>query len=417
MKKAYRGLICTECGMEHEDGIYQRCLNCGMPAANCLRATYEFDLLRKVGLKGIIDRNKNSIWRYKTFLPVLDAANIISLGEGFTPIVTCRNLGKKYHYEEFYVMNEGVNPTHSFKDRGVSVFVSKAVELGGKVLAASSAGNLGTSVAAYSSKIGKKCFIIIPASTRFERLRQLMVFRPIILPLRGSVDDVHDFTSEVYERFGWFDINWALRPFYIEGMKTIAFEISERFNWSPPDWVIVPTGSGASITAIWKGFSDLKKVGLLKKVPRMVAVQPKGYDPITRAFVRNRDRIVPVRPTKQCLATGARIRNPSRHGCSTLKAVRESNGYSVSVTNREMITAQKELAGSEGIFPEITSAMAIAAAKKMIRERITIDSSVLCIISSTGIKEMEVLKDYFKRPRSVKAGDVFTGKGGSMVQK
>ena len=233
MKKAYRGLICTECGMEHEDGIYQRCLNCGMPAANCLRANYEFDLLRKVGLKGIIDRNKNSIWRYKTFLPVLDAANIVSLGEGFTPIVTCRNLGKKYHYEEFYVMNEGVNPTHSFKDRGVSVFVSKAVELGGKVLAASSAGNLGTSVAAYSSKIGKKCFIIIPASTRFERLRQLMVFRPIILPLRGSVDDVHDFTSEVYERFGWFDINWALRPFYIEGMKTIAFEISERFNWSP----------------------------------------------------------------------------------------------------------------------------------------------------------------------------------------
>lgn len=219
------------------------------------------------------------------------------------------------------------------------------------------------------------------------------------------VDEVHTFSSNVYERLGWSDINWALRPFYMEGMKTIAFEISEKFHWCPPDWVIVPTGSGASITAVWKGFMDLKKVGLLKSTPRMVAVQPKGYDPITKAFLKGKTEIIAVNTTVDCLATGARIKNPTRHGQSTLMALQESNGYSISVTNREMITAQHELSTYEGIFPEITSAMALAGAKKMIQKGIVGGDSVLCVISSTGIKETEVLKYHFKRPRRIRPDD------------
>jgi len=405
----YKGLICRACGAEHKDGIYLKCSGCGSNGAGVLMAEYNF--AENVNYEAMIDRGKDSIWRYGAFLPVIDSRKVVSLGEGFTPMVLCKNLSKKYQNEAVYVMYEGVNPTHSFKDRGASVFASKAIELGVEMLAASSAGNLGTSVAAYSAKAGKKCFVIVPANTSTERLCQLMAFKPTLLLLKGSVDDVHDFSSNVYERFGWADINWALRPFYIEGMKTIAFEIAERFSWSPPDWVVVPTGSGASLTAVWKGFVELKEIGMIKKLPRMVAVQPKGYDPINRAFLKNEDTIVPVRTVRECLATGARIRNPSRHGYSTLKALRESEGYSVSVTDREMIVAQEELASSEGILAEFTSAMAVAGAKKMIKEGRIKNSSVLCVVSSAGIKESEILRSFFKRPRSVDIGDLLRRKG------
>ncbi len=416
-KGFYKGLVCRKCNTLHRDGIYQKCPTCGSSAASFLVADYDYGLLEEYKFERMINVSDNSIWRYKDFLPVVDKANIISLGEGFTPIILCENLGEKYGTEKLYMLNEGMNPTHSFKDRGVSVFVSKAIEFNVTTLAVSSAGNLGTAVAAYAAKARKKCFVIIPANTRFERLCQLMVFHPQLLPLGDSVDDVHKFSSNVYERFGWSDINWALRPFYMEGMKTIAFEISEKFHWRPPDWVIVPTGSGASITAIWKGFRDLKKVGLLKSTPRMVAVQPKGYDPIAKAFLRGKREIIAVNTTVECLATGARIKNPTRHGQSTLTALQESNGYSISVTNREMITAQYELSTYEGVFPEITSAMALAGAKKMIQKGIIGDASVLCVISSTGIKETEVLKHHFKKPRRIRLDDFLMSSGSQTLSR
>lgn len=397
------GLRCVECGELHDDKIYIRCRKCGAMGASALEAEYDYDSLRKAHKNGTgFDSTEKSMWRYIDFLPLRDKNNVVSLGEGGTPLVKCKNLGEKFGSKSFYVLNEGVNPTNSFKDRGVSVGLSKAIELGATAVASSSAGNLGTAMSAYSAKAGKRCYIILSDETRVDRLVQLAVFNPTILRLQGTIDDTHRFTSKVYEKFGWFDINWALRPYYLEGMKTIAFELAERFNWTPPDWVVVPTGSGASIYAIAKGFKDLKKASLIDKVPHMAAIQPIGCDPLTRAFKASKDKYEPIRIGSKTIATGAKITDPNRHGNVTLRALRDSKGYADSVSDEDILQAQKMLANHEGIFCEVTSGLSIAGAKKMLEDKvIQQDESVVCIATSLGTKELDVVLRNFTAPASV----------------
>ncbi|WP_457625435.1 threonine synthase [Persephonella sp.] len=391
-----KALKCKECGKEYPVEPIHVCEYCFGP----LEIEYDYDEIKKVISREKIEKGPKSLWRYVDLLPVDNPA--VGLSAGFTPLIKAEKLGKKLGLNNLYIKDDSVNhPTLSFKDRVVAVALSKAKEFGFDTAACASTGNLANSVAANAAASGMNCYVFIPANLETNKIIGSLVFSPTVVAVEGNYDDVNRLSSEVANEFGWAFVNINVRPFYSEGSKTLAFEVAEQLGWRAPDAVVAPLASGSLYTKIWKGFNELRTVGLISdNPPRMYGAQAEGCSPIYKAFKEGRDWIVPEKPNT--IAKSIAIGNPA-DGPYAVKVGKESGGDMEIASDAEIIEGMKLLAETEGIFTETAGGTTIAVLKKFAEKgAFDPDEIVVAYITGNGYKTMEVLEGHLNRPVHIK---------------
>jgi len=333
-----------------------------------------------------------SLWRYKELFPLKEKSNIITLNEGYTPLVKAEKLGKLLGVTNLYLKDETRNPTLSFKDRGTSVGISVAIENQIKHVTCASTGNMAASLATYASKAGIKCTILVPAEVSLEKLVQIAIYNPLILKINRPYPELYRMSFHIARNYNIALIH-SDSPLRIEGQKTIAFEILEQLKWRVPDSVIVPTSSGGNLSAIWKGFKEFYLLGLIEELPRMIAVQSEGCAPIVKAFKEKKESVESWgKPTT--IAHSISNPNPAlASGNRVIRILKESNGYAETISDGEAIDAVGLIAGSEGIFVEPASATSVAVINKLINNGI-IDKGdlIVSILTGSGLKEIESIR-------------------------
>jgi len=375
-------LKCISCGKRYEpDEVVYNC-SCG----SILEAVIDLN-----EAENVFDGNNPSVWKYESFLPVKKAA---SLQEGGTPLYNVNNLKKHTGYRELYVKNEGENPTCSFKDRGMTVGVSKAIELGMKKVACASTGNTSASLAAYSAHADLTCFVLIPSGKiALGKLAQAIIYGAQVIPIKGNFDDALDAVMKASKTFGIYLLN-SINPYRLEGQKTIAFEIFDRLG-EVPDRVILPVGNAGNISAIWKGFKELKAAGITDKLPIMTGIQAAGSMPMVNMYKKDLEELVPEK-NPETIATAIRIGNPISWR-KAINAVKESKGVMESVTDEEILEAQRLLASKEGIFVEPASASSVAGMTKLLAQNeIDRDEKTVLITTGHGLKDPNVVIESIK---------------------
>ncbi|WP_457548544.1 threonine synthase [Archaeoglobus sp.] len=377
-------LVCIECGKEHSEESYT--CECG----GLLEVRFE-----DVDIDFELNGKSLSVWKYRCLLPV--KIEPVTLKEGGTPLYRCNNICRDV---ELYVKHEGANPSGSFKDRGMTVGVTKALELGKKAVACASTGNTSASMAMYSAKAGLKAYVLLPAGkVALGKVAQALMHGAKVIAIKGNFDRALELVREVCERMGFYLLN-SVNPFRLEGQKTIAFEIVDEIG--VPDYVLLPVGNAGNISAIWKGFKELKMFGLIDELPKMIGVQAEGANPIYRAVREGKDEIEPVK-NPETVATAIRIGNPV-NARKALRAIYESKGTAVQVSDEEILEAQKELAKTEGIGVEPASASSLAGFKKLLNEGyIDRGDVVVCITTGHLLKDPEIVLKICGSPIEVPA--------------
>jgi threonine synthase len=402
--------------MHNGDGIvHQECINCGSKYAideigyfcrkcgDLLEVKYDHGELERAAKKSEWRSAPLSVWRYRDFMPIRDASKIVSLNEGGTGIHRCQRLGEKLGLKQLYVKNEGENPTGSFKDRGMTVGVTKAVELGVKAVICASTGNTSASLAAYAAKAGLQCAVLIPSGKiAYGKLAQAMIYGAKVLQVRGNFDQALDIVLELSEKHGSVYLLNSINPFRIEGQKSLGYEICDQLSGEAPDRIVVPVGNAGNISAIWKGCREFHDLGLVKEVPMMTGIQAAGSAPIAHAIKTGSNTIVPV-GKPETIATAIRIGAPVSWK-KALTAIRESHGTAETVTDEEILSAQKLLARVEGLFVEPASASSIAGLIKLV-DNGTIDKSerVVCVTTGHGLKDPDTAVKVSEKPLEVDA--------------
>jgi len=336
-------------------------------------------------------------------MPVLNGSKIVTLGEGGTPLYRCGRLAREVDVKELYVKFEGANPTGSFKDRGMTIGVTKAIEFGVSTVACASTGNTAASLSAYAAKAGLKCLVLLPSKrVALGKLAQAMIYGAKIIAIKGNFDEALSLVRRICEEREEIYLLNSLNPFRPQGQKTIGLEIADQLGWRTPDRVIVPMGNCANIWAIYKGFLELDAVGLTKGIPMMTGVQAEGAKPIVDAIKRRLEKFAPVEKP-DTIATAIRIGNPV-NGPKAIRAIRKSNGTAESVSDEEIIVAQKMLASLEGIGVEPASASAIAGLKKLVEQGVvSTDEKVVCVTTGNVLKDPEEAIKISKKPLEVEA--------------
>ncbi|HIP43620.1 MAG TPA: threonine synthase [Aquifex aeolicus] len=391
-----KALKCRECGREYPAEPIHVCEFCFGP----LEVVYDYEEIKRNISKEKIEKGPKSLWRYVDLLPVENPT--VGLTAGFTPLKKAEKLGEVLGLKNLYIKDDSVNhPTLSFKDRVVSVALSKAKEFGFDTVACASTGNLANSVAAHSAQAGMNCFVFIPANLESQKIIGSLVFNPTVVAVEGNYDDVNRLCSEIANDLGWAFVNINIRPYYAEGSKTLAFEVAEQLGWKAPDVVVAPAASGSLYTKIWKGFNELKKVGLIDEVKtRMYGAQAEGCSPIAQAWREGWDFIKPVKPST--IAKSIAIGNPA-DGIYALQVAKESNGAWETATDEEVIEGIKLLAETEGIFTETAGGTTIAVLKKYVEKgMISPEETVVVYITGNGYKTMEVLEGKLSSPVKIK---------------
>lgn len=383
-------LKCRECGREYPIEPIHVCEYCFGP----LEVKYDYEEIKKKISRKKIEEGPKSLWRYIDLLPVEEPR--VGFHAGFTPLKKAENLGKLLGLENLYIKDDSVNhPTLSFKDRVVSVAISKAIEFGFDTTACASTGNLANSVASHSAQAGLNCFVFIPANLESQKIYGSLVFSPTVVAVEGTYDDVNRLCSEIANELPWAFVNINIRPFYAEGSKTLAFEVVEQLGWRAPDAVVAPAASGSLVTKIWKGLKEMAIVGLIDEVKtRVYGAQAEGCSPIAQAWKEGRDFIKPVKPNT--IAKSIAIGNPA-DGIYALQVTKESKGDWETATDEEIIEGIKLLAETEGIFTETAGGTTIAVLKKLAqRGAFRRDEVVVAYITGNGYKTMEVLDNHLK---------------------
>lgn len=367
---------------------------------------YDFEHLRnKLDFRVIADR-RDGMWKYRELLPVQNSANIVSLGEGGTKLHRCVRLGDEFGIEEFYVKDETRNPTGSFKDRPISVAVTKAKEFGVNTVVTSSSGNAGASLSAYAAKAGITCFVFTPKNVSPGPLSQMTAHGARIVMIKGSVSDSFELAQVVAKEYGWMNVTSTyLCPYATEGDKTVGYEVSEQLEWKVPQWLLIPIGAGPLLFGIFKGFTELVKFGLIDDLPRMVGVQAEGCAPIAKAFMEGRMEVSPWKNPKT-IASG--IADPlcgyTQDGNLTLEIIRKSRGMAIAVSDQEILDAVRLLA-REGVFAEPTGAVSIAGLRKMIDDKIVDrDDLTVCVVTGHGLKNPNRIMGTLRERRVVVSG-------------
>jgi threonine synthase len=393
-----KGLKCRECRREYLIKPVHVCEFCFGP----LEVVYDYEEIKKSLNRTKIEGRPKTMWRYRELLP-LDSEPTVGRNVGFTPLIKAERLAEVLGVKDLYLKNDAVNhPTLSFKDRVVSVAVSKAKEFGFEVVACASTGNLANSVAALAAEGGLESFIFIPHDLEQGKILGTLIYGTNLIGITGSYDEVNRLCSEIAENYRWAFVNINIRPFYAEGSKTFGYEIAEQMGWKAPRHVIVPMAGGSLITKIWKGFKELERIGLLDGVDsRIYGAQASGSNPIVTSFKEGIDWIKPQRP--KTIAKSLAIGNPA-DGFYALKTIRESGGAAEDVSDEEIVEAMKLLARTEGIFTETAGGVTVGVTKKLIDQGIIPrDESILISITGNGLKTQEAIQDRVGRPLIIEA--------------
>ena len=365
-----------------------------------LEVAYDYDEIRRQVSRESIEAGPNSIWRYKAFLPV-ESENPIDVGTGMTPLVKSNRLARRLGLKNLYIKNDAVNmPTLSFKDRVVSVALTRARELGFSTVSCASTGNLANSTAAIAAHAGMDCCVFIPADLEAGKIMGTLIYNPTLMAVKGNYDQVNRLCSEVGNSYGWGFVNINLRPYYSEGSKTLGYEVAEQLGWELPDHIVAPLASGSLFTKIYKGFNEFVKVGLVEdKQVRFSGAQAEGCSPISKAFKEGRDFVTPVKPNT--IAKSIAIGNPA-DGYYALDVARKTNGNIEDVTDAEIIEGMKLLAETEGIFTETAGGTTIAVLKKLVEAgKINPDEKTVVYITGNGLKTQEAVQGYVGEPLTI----------------
>jgi len=384
-----KGLRCRECGRSYPAAALHVCDYCFGP----LEVAYDYERAAASVSRASIAAGPASIWRYADLLPV-SAQSPVDLGAGFTPLVRADRLAAELGLGELYIKDDTRNPTGSFKDRVVSVALTKARELGFKVAACASTGNLANSVAAHAARAGMDSYVFVPADLEHVKIQTTAVFGGKLIAVNGNYDDVNRLCAELAsEHDDWAFVNVNVRPYYSEGSKTLAFEVAEQLGWQAPDHVVVPIASGSQLTKIHKGFHELTTIGLIEGGDnvRISGAQATGCSPVASAFSDGSDIVRPVRPST--IAKSLAIGNPA-DGWYALQVARSTGGAIGSVTDPEIVEGMRLLARTEGIFAETAGGVTIATLAKLAAAGIVRrDERVVAYVTGTGLKTVEALGD------------------------
>jgi threonine synthase len=393
-----QGLQCRECGQDYPKKPLHVCETCFGP----LEIVYDYEAIKKVISREKIAARDRNLWRYRELLPI-DAEPRVGMYSGYTPLVRAHRLAEALGVRELYLKDDSVNhPTFSYKDRVVSVAISKAVEFGFDTVSCASTGNLANSVAAHAAKAGLNCYVFIPDGLEQGKIIGSAIYGPRTVAIKGNYDDVNRLCSEIGDKYGWAFVNVNLRPYYSEGAKTHAFEVAEQLGWKLPKHIVVASAGGTILPKLAKAFKELVHVGLVEAAGcKIYSAQASGCAPIINALKKGTDLISPVKPNT--IASSIAIGNPA-DGYYVLQAVRESGGWGESVTDSEILEGIKLLARTEGIFTEPAGGTEVAVAKKLIESgRIPKDESIVISITGNGYKTLETVARYLEKPYTINA--------------
>ena len=406
---------CINCHEKYNnDEIIYFCKNCANILEIKLDTQNEAEIVHNLSpAKTQKNMIQLSVWRYRDFMPINKTTKPVTLGEGGTGLHRCENLSKILGIDELWVKNEGENPTGSFKDRGMTLGVTKAVELGAKHVICASTGNTSASLAAYAARAGIQCSVLIPSGKiAYGKLSQAMIYGAKVLQIKGNFDKALELVFQITEKNKNIYMLNSINPFRIEGQKTLAFEICEQLaaqsvkpqesDYLVPDRLVVPVGNAGNISAIWKGFCEFNELGLINKLPKMTGIQAVGSAPIARAVKNKCGEIEPV-TEPETLATAIRIGAPVSWK-KALNAINLSGGTAETVTDEEILEAQKLLASVEGIFVEPASASSIAGLKKLLSSGIiNKNEKIVCVVTGNGLKDPDTAINMCKKPVEVDA--------------
>jgi len=392
------GMKCRECSKTYDIGAFNVCEFCFGP----LEIQYDYDAIAKTVSRQKIESRPPNLWRYRELLPVENEPTI-GLYSGFTPLVRAERLGDALGVKELYVKDDSVNhPTFSYKDRVVSVAISKAIELGFDTVSCASTGNLANSVSAHAARAGLRCFIFIPDGLERGKVVGSTIYDPTPVAISGNYDDVNRLCTEIADKYQWAFVNINIRPFYTEGAKTYGFEVAEQLGWKLPQHIVVPTAGGTILPKIASSFEELVRVGLVEQsTAKIYSAQASGCAPVVTAIHRHTDLIEPVKPNT--IAKSIAIGNPA-DGYYVIKAVNNSGGWAESASDQEIVDAIKLLARTEGIFTEPAGGTTVAVTKKLIEQgRIPRDESIVISVTGNGYKTLEAVSESLAEPQLIDA--------------
>jgi threonine synthase len=383
-----RGLRCKECGEQLPLGASYACEFCFGP----LEVVYDREYLASTVTRASIEAGPPNIWRYAELLPCVPDDPMAGLPVGLSPLVCAPRLAERLGLAEVWVKNETANPTHSFKDRVVSVALQKARELGYEVVACASTGNLAQSVAAHAAAAGMESYVFVPADLEHQKIVATGIYGCTLVAVDGNYDDVNRLCMELAADRPWAFVNVNVRPYYSEGSKTLAYETAEQLGWTLPDRCIVPIASGSLYTKIHRGFHDLLDLGLVSgEVPHMNGAQAQGCGPVASAYAAGLDFVSPVRP--DTIAKSLAIGNPA-DGLFALDVARATGGAIDAVTEQEITDGIALLAETTGIFTETAGGVTTAVLARLAREgRIGAEERVVVYITGDGLKTLDAVAD------------------------
>lgn len=383
-------LECTACGTvrSHTQAI-RTCPDCG----KVLYARYDLEELRREVDRDLLPGRASSMWRFHELLPVLDPDNVLTLGEGGTPLLRARNLENKLGLRDLYIKDEGLNPTASFKSRGISAALSKAMELGLRRFTMPSAGNAAGAMAAYAARGGLESHVFMPGDAPEANKAESVAMGSRLTLVEGFIGDAGHLSREVAQRDGLFDMSTLQEPYRAEGKKTMGLEIAMQLGWRMPDAIVYPTGGGTGIVGMRKGFEEMLELGWVEgPMPKFIAVQAEGCQPIVKAFHEGCDTAEPW-PNPSTVGDGLRVPHPFADYL-ILRALRDTGGTALAVTDREMVDAMREMASTEGVLPCPEGAATLAALKRLVHDgTLGSEETIVLLNTGSGYKYLELLTD------------------------
>jgi len=386
-------LECSICAKRHEAGAIHNLCDCGGP----LLVRYDLERAREEWDRGSLLDGSADMWRYAPMLPVRDMRHIVSMGEGWTPLIRTRRLGARIGAEDLWVKDEGMNPTGSFKARGLACAISMCSELGVKKTAIPSAGNAAGAMAAYAAAAGMEAHIFMPKDVPQSNYIECKATGAHVTLVDGLISDCGRIVGERKQAEGWFDISTLKEPYRIEGKKTMGYEVAEQLEWELPDAIFYPAGGGVGLIGMWKAFEEMEALGWIgQKRPKMIAVQAEGCQPVVKAFDSGADH-VDMYPNASTVAAGLRV--PKQLGDRLmLTAIRESGGCAIAVSDRDMLDWAADLAACEGVFPAPEGGACVAAARKLIETGFLKPAEKIVLYNTgSGLKYLEAYSVRFRR--------------------
>jgi threonine synthase len=374
--------VCISCGAEHEaDDAAYTCKKCG----DVLEVAYDYGYIKsRLTREVLAGRQDFSMWRYRELLPIEEDSRLSPLRVGWSPLYRAEKLGEKLGLQNLYIKDDGLNPTASLKDRASAIAVVRAAHGGKHTVACSSTGNAASSLAGNAAAMGLESFIFVPERAPKGKLIQLLVFGAHVISVKGNYEDTFRLSAEAIEKYGWYNRNAAINPYLSEGKKTVSLEIAEQLGFKAPDYVAVSVGDGCTIAGVWKGFKDLYAIGLIDKLPRLISVQASGCCPVNRAI----ETKSPLEPMEEnTLADSIAVGVP-RNGEKALRAIRESGGLTVNVSDEEILAAMGLLGVTTGVFGEPAGVTGTAGVKKAAEQGLLPPGAVIVsLVTGNGLKD------------------------------